>query len=302
MNQNPMLACDANEAKLKFPYLVMPKLDGVRGVWLTQAITGRSLKAFKNKEVEKAFSNKLLKGIDGELIVPEYTSTDACRTTTGIVNRLDDPKAHTLLWFAFDYITDATVDLPYEQRLKALVELVGSLGMSQIQVVPYTTVNSLKEILALEQKYLAEGYEGVILRDPKGLLKSGRATTKENSFLRIKRFVQEDAVVVNIVEAEENTNEKAINELGKSYRTSHQAGKSGKNVVGALECITCKTGKPITVGPGAMTHAQRAEYFQNPELLVGKTISYKSFPKGVKDKPRFPTFVSIRVEEDLVDG
>ena len=302
MNQNPMLACDADESQLKFPYLLMPKLDGVRGIWLTGGITGRSLKPFKNEEVGKIFSRKKLKGIDGELIIPDYTSADACRTTTGIVNRRGDTKANTLIWFGFDYITDVTVNQPYEQRLTSLSNLVHKLGLAEVKVVPHTLVTNLEEVLALEQKYLAEGYEGVILRDPKGLLKSGRATTKENSFLRIKRFVQEDAVVVNIVEAEENTNEKAINELGKSYRTSHQAGKSGKNVVGALECITCKTGKPITVGPGAMTHAQRAEYFQNPELLVGKTISYKSFPKGVKDKPRFPTFVSIRVEEDLVDG
>lgn len=302
MNQNPMLACDADESQLKFPYLLMPKLDGVRGIWLTGGITGRSLKPFKNEEVGKVFSRKELKGIDGELIIPDYTSADACRITTGIVNRRGDTKANTLIWFGFDYITDVTVNQPYEQRLTSLSNLVHKLGLAEVKVVPHTLVTNLEEVLALEQKYLAEGYEGVILRDPKGLLKSGRATTKENSFLRIKRFVQEDAVVVNIVEAEENTNEKAINELGKSYRTSHQAGKRGKNVVGALECITCKTGKPITVGPGAMTHAQRAEYFQNPELLVGKTISYKSFPKGVKDKPRFPTFVSIRVEEDLVDG
>ena len=38
----------------------------------------------------------------------------------------------------------------------------------------------------------------------------------------------------------------------------------------------------------------------HPEELVGHTIKFKTFPKGIKNKPRFPTFVSIRADSDKV--
>ena len=54
------------------------------------------------------------------------------------------------------------------------------------------------------------------------------------------------------------------------------------------------------VGAGEMPHADRKKFFDNPELILGKIIKYKHFPKGVKDKPRFPTFKTFRDKADMV--
>jgi DNA ligase-1 len=166
--------------------------------------------------------------------------------------------------------------------------------------VPYQVIFTLDELLAYESTTLSQGYEGVILRSPDGLYKNGRTTLREGTYLRIKRFTQEDAVVLSLVEAMENTNEAVTNALGRSERSAHQDNLVPKGMIGSLICRDVKTDQEITVGPGKLTHEERTYYWSNPSLLVGRTISYKFFPHGQLNLPRFPTFESIRITEDLV--
>jgi hypothetical protein len=55
----------------------------------------------------------------------------------------------------------------------------------------------------------------------------------------------------------------------------------------------------ITVSPGNMDHAMRKHYWENPTEIVQHAIKFKFFPKGIKDKPRFPTYVCHRSAEDM---
>lgn len=297
MTTKPMLATDFDESKIKFPIWAMPKIDGVRGLHLYSkpSFSGRSLKSFANKLVAPLFT---IQGIDGELTYGDITSSKLCSLTTSVVNTLNDTRASDLVLYAFDYVTPDTEDLSYSERY---AKLLGLNLPNNVSVVPYTIVNSLDELLMFETQCLSEGYEGVILRDPNGKYKNGRSTVREGTYLRIKRFTQEDAIVLSITEAMENTNEAVVNALGRTERSSHQENKIPKGMLGNLVCRDIKSGKEITVGPGEMTHADRTHYFNNPDLIIGQTISYKSFPKGVKDKPRFPTFVNIRHSSDLVE-
>jgi hypothetical protein len=81
-------------------------------------------------------------------------------------------------------------------------------------------------------------------------------------------------------------------------------------MVGSMECkvlkdvvhdgkLFFKEGQIITVGAGRMPHIDRLKYFAEQHLLLNQTIKFKTFPKGVKDKPRFPTFQTIRAASDL---
>lgn len=290
-----------DESKLQFPYIAQPKIDGVRGIHLygQPQLSSRSLKPFGNKLVPLVFP--CLEGIDGELTYGSITASDLCRTTTSVVNTHNDGRASSLVLNAFDYVTPATISLGYIERYAALETILLANCSSNVRLVPYQVVSTLEELQAFEQQCLTEGYEGVILRSPSGLYKNGRTTVRENTYLRIKRFTQEDAVVTTLVEALENTNEPVTNALGRSERSTHQENLIGKSMVGSLICTDIKTGKTITVGPGKMTHKERSAYWHTPSTIIGKTISYKSFQHGTKDLPRFPTFESIRIEEDLVD-
>lgn len=297
MSIKPTLCCDYDESKLRFPLICMVKIDGVRGINLEGTLTGRSLKKHANKHTTAMFSKPQFQGIDGELVAGEWTSSSLCRDTTSAVNRIEGTPDIT--WWAFDFLDGLTIGLPYHERLSLLAAHVASINEPNVKVVPHVIVNSIEELNVFEEDALAQGFEGVILRDIYGKFKSGRATVREGSYMRIKRFTDAEAICLSIQEAMQNNNQKITNELGLSERSSHQENMTPKGMVGSLVCKCCETGETIIVGAGDMDHGMRKHYFENQGEIVGQIIKYKSFRHGVKSKPRFPTFLSIRAESDM---
>lgn len=314
----PHLACDWDRTKLKYPVILMPKVDGVRALSLFGAVTGRSLKAFKNNFVTNRFSGGHTLGFDGELADGDPTAQDLCRKTSGLVGRKKDkpgkPKeSQALDWWVFDFLAPHIIDLPYKDRLYHLGQAVYALqisGNTTIKTMPWTIAYNEADVLAFEEKCLNEGYEGVIGRDPEGLHKSGRATTKVGAYWRIKRFVDFEGEILELLEAMENTNEAKTNELGRTERSSHQENKVPKGMVGTIRKrvlkdveylgeSVLKENDIVDVGPGELDHKQRKEMWDNRAEFVGQIGKSKFFPKGMKDKPRFGTFISVRAEEDM---
>ena len=293
----PQLACDFDEAKLVFPLMGFAKVDGVRGINLTGTLTGRSLKQHKNKYITALLSKPEFLGIDGELAAGEWMSPSLCRDTTSAINRIEGTPE--VVWHVFDYLHPDVLSLGYQERYERLREVVEGLDLNYVRVVPTTFLYDIHDVREFEAACLAQGFEGVILRDPDGMHKSGRATVKGGSYLRIKRFTDAEAVVVSLDEMQKNLNEAKTNELGYTDRSSHQENKEGKGMVGNLVCKDVESGLTISVSAGSMTHEDRKFYFDNKEEIIGKTIKYKSFRHGVKDLPRFPTFLSIRAETDM---
>ena len=325
----PHLACDLDEDKVKFPVIAQVKIDGVRGINLKGDITGRSLKAFKNSFVAECFSHPEFVGVDGELVLGEWNRPGLCRETTGFVNRktakLGKPtRSPDFKWYVFDFLRADVVHLPYIQRLEALQQAsamwFAADEVSNVFVVPWKLVHNLEELHAFEEECLDAGFEGVIVRDPNGLHKSGRATTKLGAYLRIKRFVDFEGKVVGITEAMENTNEAKTNELGRTERSTHQENMIPKGMVGTIHLIVLKdvvyrgevvvkAGEVVVVGPGAMPHAQRiavwlaykAGDMTSEDWIMGEIGKAKFMPHGQKDKLRMPTWLCLRAEEDMSD-
>lgn len=300
LNLKTMLACDANLDKLDklpFPVYVEPKIDGVRGRGAEKLI-GRSMKAIPNRHLQWLYKQTMeklaLSGADFEMTLgPNPTAPDLCRaTTSAVMSHEGIPDIH---YWLFDFPHEK---LDYSQRLQLLKDSVADCHPN-VHVIPCELVHDAEELLAYEEACLAQGFEGVIIRDPAGKYKEGRSTVKEAGLLRIKRFVEEEAEVIDILEAMHNGNEAKTNELGRTERSSHQANMTPKGMVGTIRCRDLKTGKVIDVGPGTMSHADRKFYWDNQDMLLRTTIKYKKFPHGEKDKPRFPTFVTIRPVEDM---
>ena len=298
----PMLACDWDELKVRFPIFGQPKIDGVRAINLQGATTGRSLKKFKNKHVTELFSDSALKGFDGEMAAESEMHPDLCRFTSSALGTIEGKPY--VLWWLFDYVQEDWIHQPYFERYCHLQEKVRFFRSNNhiyrfadhLRVVPYKVLTNMSELLEYETDCLSHGFEGVILRDPEGKVKHGRCTVREGSLLRIKRFIDDEAVVIRLEEGQTNLNEATINALGKTERSTHAENMVPNGQVGTLVCEHKKSGT-INVSPGEMDVETRKLYFKQPELIVGKTITFKTFPKGVKDKPRFPTFKNIR--EDL---
>lgn len=309
-----MLASDYVESKLRFPVLVEPKIDGVRSCNFGGSLTGRSLKHHANKWTTQFYSREILRGLDGEMAAEHETHPDLCSLTTSALNTIQGQP--WLLWHLFDFVRDGVIELPYEERYAELLNYMEHIRIyapevhCHLRVVPSRLVYNLDELNAADESFLDRGYEGTILRDPNGAFKQGRSTAREGGLLRIKRFIEEEARVFDIEEGRRNFNVAEINKLGYIERSTHQENMMPNGMVGTLHCVLLKdlvidkkilgaAGTKIVVGPGRMSHEDRTRYFRHPRELIGKIIKFRFFPRGVKDKPRFPTFQSIRMESDL---
>lgn len=299
--KKPMLADDWDEKRVRFPLFVQPKIDGVRGLNQDGKLVGRSLKTHQNVHTTDYYSRRDYDGFDGELAAGPATAEGLCRDTTSAMNTIYSVR--TVDWHIFDVVTDTTIKWEYWRRLEALGEEIEKLEYHATHGTIYPTQNVLIEnmdqLIDEEAKRMAEGYEGLILRNPQGKHKQGRSTVVEGGLLRIKRFVEREARVKAVTEGEENMNVAQTNELGNTFRSSHKENMVPNGMVGSLECIDLLTGAEITVSAGKLTHDERIYYFKHQDAILGHVIKYKCFPIGVKDKPRFPTFQSIRAESDL---
>jgi len=138
-----------------------------------------------------------------------------------------------------------------------------------------------------------------MIRSLDGKYKCGRSSLKEAILLKLKRWEDREGVVVGFEEQMTNTNEKTINELGHSERSSHQAGMVPAGTLGKLIIRDDLYGDiPVGTGKG-MTKELRQLIWDNQADYMGKIVSYKFQPFGVKDLPRFPIWKGFRAAEDM---
>jgi DNA ligase-1 len=289
-----MLATDAELDKLRFPLLASAKLDGVRAV-----VRGGTVYSRSNKPIPNVFVQNLLdtfEHLDGELIVGEPTSKTVYRDTVSHVMSQDKVN-YDLRFYVFDHVRDLSA--PYLKRNLAITnEFYGKWGANPIlRRHDQYHIGCLDTLLELEEKLLNQGYEGLILRDPNAPYKRGRSTVKEGYLLKLKRFVDAEYEVIGFEERMHNGNVATTNELGRTKRSSHQAGKTGRGDLGAL-VLRNPTGADFSVGTG-FTDDERAAIWSRRDSHLGKIAKVKYFPVGMKDAPRHPVFLGWRDPKDM---
>jgi len=297
----PLLAKDYDPALLRFPVLASPKIDGVRATVLNDQLVSRSLKPIPNKIVFKTLSNSALHGVDGELTVGVPTAHNVLRNTTSHVMSHD--KEFEFTYHLFDtHAHPGTFKERYEHLKQYLPVARGLIRLSgfkaNIELVPQRLITDLWMLEKYEAECLELGWEGIMIRDPNGSYKYGRSTAKEGILLKVKRFLDSEAEILEVVEEMENTNEKTMNELGKMKRSSHQAGKVGKGTCGSLFVRDLRSGQLFSIGSGIDDNLA-AEIWKNRDFYIGRIIKYKYFPVGVKDLPRHPVFLGFRHKDDM---
>ena len=289
----PMLAVSATYEDLVrceiANFIVQPKLDGVRAIVIEGVVMSRNLKPIPNQYIQDTFGRQEFNGLDGELIVGEATAPDVYRTTvSGVRTAKGTPDVR--FWVFDDYELG---EASYLARLQAVEKTVALHPAVPLVPIPQHSAYD-SSILELEEHYLAEGYEGIIVRDPNAKYRFGRSTLKTGELFKLKRFADAEAVVLKVMELCVNENEATTNELGYQTRSSHQANMRPAGMLGALEVKDIKTGVIFSIGSG-FTEEQRLRYWHNEgNNVIGKIVTYQHFPIGVKDRPRFPTFKGFR--------
>lgn len=301
----PMLADKLPDGALPaFPCLVSPKLDGVRCVIGADGVAySRKLKAIPNRWVQKLFGKEGYAGLDGELIVGPATGKDAFRDTmSGVMSEDGKPD---VFFHVFDRFRWEPKRFPVPaanencQHLSFVTRLagVGEVNRPRVVLVSHSMCPDEKTLLAREQGFLAAGYEGLMIRSSGGPYKFGRSTVREGYLLKLKRFSDAEAVVIGFEELQHNENVQERDALGHAKRSTKKAGKVGAGMLGTLLCRDEITGIEFGIG-GGFTEEMRREFWEVRKALLGRLVTYKFFPTGSKEAPRFPTFKNFRDRRD----
>lgn len=304
----PMLAAQFNDdeignnmldtlfRRVTFPVLASPKIDGIRFMVRDGTAMSRSWKPLPNQHFQKIFRSGIYDGLDGEVIVGlDPTAPGLCNSTQSAVMTVDGTPYFSL--HVFDEFTQP--NLPFYQRHINAVNRVENIQEDSgdklaTRFVKHTQLNTPADVLTYEEEALEAGYEGIMLRDPRGTYKFGRSTLKQQGLIKIKRFLDAEAKITGFKALERNTNPAQKNAFGLQTRSSHRAGKVADELLGKLVVSTEQWGE-FEVGSGFDVET-RETIWKNQSAYLGRVITFKYQPYGVKDKPRAPIFKGFRPE------
>ena len=287
----PMLAgkCEQPES-LNFPLLATPKLDGIRCLKINGRALTRSFKPVSNRFIREWIEANLPDGLDGELIVKGTTFSE----TAGHVGRESGEPDFTFA--VFDYVS-RELDLPYAYRMR---ELSSIDDFGRVEKVLPEEMRTLDDLMVYEERCVGEGYEGVMIRTPHSPYKCGRSTEREGYLLKIKRFEDAEAVVLDTYEGMSNLNPAEKDNFGRTKRSLSQAGLVGRGELGGFVVRHVETGVEFRVGYNHVVGGiDRVTLWEQREALVGRLVKFRHQPSGAKEAPRFPKFIGFREVWDL---
>lgn len=288
--------------KIKFPVIVQAKLDGIRCLVKDGVALSRTFKPIPSKYIQSIIGRPEFEGLDGELIVGDPTDPDCYRNTVSGV-MAEDKTPNFTFWVFDKWDSDCRYGDRWEQLSEQWLE-----WPQQLQLLTIVTAYNADDLDRFETAFVAQGYEGAILRGPDSYYKYGRGTASKMDLLKLKRFTDFEAVIVGVEEEMHNGNEATKDAFGRTARSTVKANKTGKGTLGALICIRADerdgsvAANTFKVGTG-FNAAERADfwamYHKDAKLIVGKIVKVKSFPVGEHERPRHPVFLGLRDPIDM---
>lgn len=305
MSFKPLLAAPADLAKIAYPVLVSPKLDGIRAIMLAGKLVSRKLLPIPNQFIQRWASNHLPSGYDGELMLSSHR-IPFNEVSSAVMSKDGEPDFRYAAFDNFEH------EGGFHDRYRSLLRME-----ARIEIVPHSMVENESQLFEAEERFVSSGFEGLMIRSLAGHYKYGRSTAREGILLKLKRFEDEEADVIGAVERMTNTNEQKRDHLGHAKRSHAKAGLVPDGVLGAFIC-RFKDGTIFDVGSG-FTESQReglwetitqfrADVGHEPVEGYPNSIGLSEFynypvtikhqpppggrPEGVK--PRFPVFKGWR--------
>jgi DNA ligase-1 len=292
----PMLAgkCESMN-DLSFPVLATPKLDGIRCLKINGQALSRSFKPISNRFIREWIEAHLPDGVEGELMLRDGTFSE---TASAIGCRDGRPD---FVFTIFDFVSGDPGE-PYEERVDKLVRLSESLSLPGDHVkwlVPVEIVD-VADLEDYEMVCLQNGYEGVMIRTPGSPYKCGRSTANEGYLLKIKRFEDAEAVVLDTYEGMSNLNPAEKDAFGRTKRSLAQAGLVGRGELGGFVVSAVDSNVVFRLGYNhVLGGIDRVSLWERRETLVGRLVKFRHQPSGAKEAPRFPKFIGFRETWDL---
>lgn len=207
--------------------------------------------------------------LDGEL----YLHGLSLQCISGIVRQQQDTdRSNILQYYVYDVVEPK---LTFSERLKILDSIKEELGLSfnpnadlsnsvPIQMVPQEVVEGWSAIKKLHDKYVAEGFEGLVIRNPDKLYGIGK---RSNDMLKIKEYMEDEFEIIDYMD-----------------------GLRPEDMV--FQCQT-KDGKMFEakpVGPRELKY----KYIDDIDNIIGKMATVKFFSYSADGIPTQPVLKCIR--------
>lgn len=255
----PMLAHTYDEKRISFPCFIQPKLDGVRAIYKKDgglfSRQGKPLNIYININQDK--SEFIL---DGELILPKsYSFQD---TIKAIKNKEDKDRDKVIYWI-YDLYNINNPLLTYKERYILIKNIVTKNSQSNIKLISSYHVETLSSIHEYHQQFVADGYEGSIIR----LDTKYDVGQRSYSLLKLKDMRTDEFEIVDIA-----------------------MDKEGAAIFICKESISSNT---FNVRP-AMSLQERRTILLNPNIYIGQLLTVQYQDRTDSNIPRFPVGLCIR--------
>lgn len=283
------LGADGN---LKVTHAVTTKLDGSRcaaiigdnGKVTFMARSGKPYEGLReiSSELDKLGWEDVI--FDGELVAenPDNLSAKELFAKTQKILRTKEEDKTGLEFHIYDIIPldefkEGKSKLTYEDRREELLmvdEEVLMQGLKKVKVLPvHFYTKDMEQIQNLATEIVDSGGEGLMLNAMNGYY----VTKRTNQLLKVKKFHTVDLRCLDVIEETRGGTLGAIVVDYKGYR--------------------------VKVGSG-FSHSQRAHFWMEPEVVVGKIVEVGFFEETTNSKDdslslRFPTFKRIRSKSEV---
>ena len=266
---------------ITYPCLASPKLDGIRCIMADGIAWTRTMKRVPNKFIQKTLGAMDLHGLDGELMV----NGDFNNVQSAVMSEAGEPD---FFLYVFD---DFFCTGGFTTRFASASRTVSRAHSKYVKRVPHSACHNPAELQAYWDLWESQGYEGGIVRAPNGPYKNGRSTLREGYLIKLKKWIDDECIIIDFEEGQTNQNESYIAELGQTKRSSDKSGMVASGTLGSI--IAKWNGKDIKIGSG-FNDEQRRKIWNNKERFIGDTVSFKYQELTKYGMPRFPIFKGVR--------
>ena len=298
IKEYPVMLCSQFEQKLvdkiEYPALVQTKMDGMRfnaivrdGKVEYRSRNGKEIQLLGNLDDDfRNMANGIDCVFDGELLVVSGTGHLDRQTGNGILNKANKgtisvkeaSMVRATVWDVIPYIlfVDGYCGTPYGTRMESLNVMADMKQPKKVSLVDSWEVDNYEEAKTLFEGLLADGQEGIILKDKRGAWEDKRAKHQ----IKFKGELECD---LKIVAVESGT--------GKY-----------EGMLGAIVCESADGVIKVNVGSG-FNDEHRKTYTEKD--LLGKIVAVK-YNARIKNKAGeeslfLPIFVEVREDKDIAD-
>jgi ATP-dependent DNA ligase len=257
----PMLSLDYNKRSkdIEEPFYIQPKLDGVRAIYMNGKFYSRLNKEYIGLEhIKNEINEKIQKNIpilDGELYSDNLTFQE-------LISRLKNSKLQKddIKYNVYDIVSIDDFCNRYKWILNNLY------NFNTVNIVETHLIHDKKLVNNYHNKFVSEGYEGVMVRNNKG---SYKTDYRSKDLQKFKKFKEDEYTIVGFKEAD---------------------GVEKGCVIWICETNDRKT---FSVRPEG-THKIRKCMYEKASEYIGKQLTVKYQELTDDFIPRFPVGKSIR--------